>query len=346
MLCESEKPSRLTPTDSHHRVKNIEKPLRISVALCTYNGADFIIEQLESLNKQTRLPDEIIISDDNSSDHTTALVESYKKQSKVPIRLFTNIANIGYIKNFEKAISLCNCDIISLCDQDDVWLPEKIALTEEVFLKNPSAGGVFTNAFIVDHLLNSLKYTMWDVVGLDATSLETMNKGFSFDILLKKMIVTGATFAFRSIFLKKILPIPATWFHDAWIAIIIAFYSKLTPLPLPLILYRQHSRSLIGGLKKTLNNKILGALRIDRNIYYQTEINRYIDLQKRLFDEKNTRFNLYNKIGHKLEFIKHRYNYPKNRLLRTALILKSIISKDYLRFSGGIKVAIKDLLMP
>ncbi|HEY9906733.1 MAG TPA: glycosyltransferase, partial [Thermosynechococcaceae cyanobacterium] len=100
--------------------------LKVSIALCTYNGAPYILEQLESIEQQTWLPDEVIICDDVSQDNTVELIQEYTERSKLPIQLFRNPENLGYGKNFCKAMSLTKGDIIFLADQDDVWYPFKI----------------------------------------------------------------------------------------------------------------------------------------------------------------------------------------------------------------------------
>src|SRR5438045_2698326 len=94
--------------------------MKISVALCTFNGQAFINDQLTSIVTQTRAVDEIIISDDNSSDTTTEIIGRFSEKYSCII-LEENKTNIGPIRNFEKAIAACTGDIIFLSDQDDVW---------------------------------------------------------------------------------------------------------------------------------------------------------------------------------------------------------------------------------
>src|ERR1700704_2935070 len=113
--------------------------LRIWVALCMYNGADFLSEQLESIAAQTRLPDELVVCDDGSSDDSTDIVRNFAKNASFPVRLEVNEKNLGSTKNFEKAIGLCNGDIISLADQDDVWKLHKLAVLEAALKNHPQA---------------------------------------------------------------------------------------------------------------------------------------------------------------------------------------------------------------
>jgi len=97
---------------------------KISIALATFNGERFLREQLESLYAQTRLPDEVIVCDDASTDKTVFILEEYRQ--KYGLKYYVNDSGIGCNKNFSKAMSLCTGDYICICDQDDIWLPQKI----------------------------------------------------------------------------------------------------------------------------------------------------------------------------------------------------------------------------
>src|SRR2546423_9076098 len=111
--------------------------MKISVAMCTYSGAEFLPAQLESIFAQTRPPDEIVIRDDDSTDETAQILSKFAGESAIPILLNFNKQNYGSVKNFEQAISLCTGDVIALCDQDDVWRRDKLELIEQTFRKTP-----------------------------------------------------------------------------------------------------------------------------------------------------------------------------------------------------------------
>ena len=120
----------------------------ISVAMTTYNGAQYIIEQLESIRLQTRNVDEIVIVDDGSSDNTMELLQEYmNKYPECEIRLEQNEVNLGYKRNFQKAIFLCQGDITFLCDQDDCWIENKVEKMCGVLEEHPEIG-VLSSAFI------------------------------------------------------------------------------------------------------------------------------------------------------------------------------------------------------
>ena len=119
---------------------------RVSVALCSYNGGRFLHEQLSSLDGQTRLPDEIVISDDGSEDNTVAIIHDFIARTSVPVVFRRNKVRLGHCQNFAATIACCTGDLIALCDQDDVWYPEKLARMELLFAIDPELLMLFSNA--------------------------------------------------------------------------------------------------------------------------------------------------------------------------------------------------------
>lgn len=106
---------------------------QISIALATYNGSKFLRKQLNSIYSQTRLPDEVVVCDDCSKDDTVSILEEYNE--KYGLKYYLNEKNHGVNYSFYRAISLCSCDYVALCDQDDIWLPNKVALTYSKLLE-------------------------------------------------------------------------------------------------------------------------------------------------------------------------------------------------------------------
>ena len=123
---------------------------KISVAIASYNGARFIREQLESILRQTVPPDEIIVSDDGSTDQTLEIIRDIAGSDLAKpgqIILLTDNPIRGFAYNFAHAIRHCSGDIIFLCDQDDIWLPDKV---RDAYLRHPDALCVFHNASSID----------------------------------------------------------------------------------------------------------------------------------------------------------------------------------------------------
>ena len=107
---------------------------------------------------------EVVACDDGSTDDTLAILEGFRRRAPFPVRVERNPTNLGSTKNFEKAISLCTGDLIATCDQDDVWLPEKLALSQAWFAADATRGLVFSNAEVVDELLRPMGHTIWETI--------------------------------------------------------------------------------------------------------------------------------------------------------------------------------------
>ena len=101
--------------------------MNISVVMTTYNGQEFIIEQLDSIKRQTRTPDEVLIFDDRSSDDTVNTVQNYIGENGLKNwTIKTNTVNKGYSRNFYEGVSQATGDIVFCCDQDDIWDKKKL----------------------------------------------------------------------------------------------------------------------------------------------------------------------------------------------------------------------------
>jgi len=223
--------------------------LRISVAMCTFDGARFLEPQLESFVAQSRLPDELVVCDDRSSDDTLVILEAFAGRAPFPVRIEVNPVRLGSTRNFEKAIGLCTGDLIATSDQDDVWLPEKLALCEAAFARDPTLGLVFTDAEIVDESLRPLGYTLWESIHFRRPAQRRVARGDAFAVLLRQWVVTGATAMFRADLRPVLLPIPACWVHDGWIAFLVGAMAPLGMVERPTVMYRQHPGQQIGGTR-------------------------------------------------------------------------------------------------
>src|ERR1700733_5344548 len=129
--------------------------------MCTYNGERYLREQLDSITSQTMLPAELIICDDGSVDSTLKIAEDFAHSSPFKVRVQRNSKNLGVTKNFEQAICLSSGEFIALCDQDDVWYPQKLAALSAKLSANPLAGGVFSNADLIDENSRPLGKELW-----------------------------------------------------------------------------------------------------------------------------------------------------------------------------------------
>lgn len=214
----------------------------ISVAMCTYNGERFLTEQLTSILEQTIPPDEIVICDDGSVDHTVDRARALLAHWNGSWRLIENKDNLGFLKNFEKAICLCRGDIIFLSDQDDVWAPKKIEKMMALFQNQPGTALAFHDAELVDSQLRTLYPSFWEVLQF---APERFTRG-DFRELIDHNVVQGSACAFRRELIRIAYPFPANLFHDEWLAIAALTMGKITPLPETLMKYRQWGGNALG----------------------------------------------------------------------------------------------------
>lgn len=223
--------------------------MKISVALCTYNGAKYIKEELESIFTQTIKIDEIIVCDDGSEDETLSIICQMSQLADIDIKIIKNSNNLGYRKNFEKAISLCDGDIIFLADQDDIWKLNKVQIVKDYFEENPSCNVVFSDADIIDGDGKEISsYSLLYASNL-LQHIGLWNAGAKFEMLMLRNFSTGATMAIRKSYRSNIIPIESdnnSLLHDHQIAIKACADECLGVVFDKLIKYRIHGNNNCG----------------------------------------------------------------------------------------------------
>jgi glycosyltransferase involved in cell wall biosynthesis len=220
--------------------------MRLSIAMATWNGARYLREQLDSFRKQTRLPDEVVVCDDHSTDGTAAILDEFRRTAPFPVNVSINQERMGYVENFEQAVRMCDGDVIFLSDQDDVWLPEKLAEHEAVYRSRPEVGMAFSDGTIVDSDLALLPLSLYKYVGATPKRLSRFAAGRGLDLFIRRPIAYGCTLSIRSNLRPLILPIPPHWVHDHWIQTATSVLAQIQPIQKPLILYRRHNTQTVG----------------------------------------------------------------------------------------------------
>jgi glycosyltransferase involved in cell wall biosynthesis len=199
----------------------------ISVCLATYNGEKYIKEQLESILLQLQINDEIIVSDDNSLDHTLKIIREFKDNR---IKIFKSNGK-GLISNFENALTKASGDYIFLCDQDDIWFNNKIELCVADFQKG------FDLVLSDCHVFNS---NTNEILHDSFFRFNNSKKGIINNLINNSYI--GCCMAFRKELKNKILPFPKHIpMHDSWIGINAELYFSVNYNKNKLINYRKHS---------------------------------------------------------------------------------------------------------
>lgn len=293
---------------------------------------------------QTRMPEELVVCDDLSSDNARAIAKNFAVKASFPVRLYSNPENIGSTKNFEKAIRLCSGDIIVLSDQDDVWHPEKLKRIEAVFMDSPRIGAVVTDGEMVDEYLNPLGYSLWESLKFSRFQQKRVSKGEAFEVLLKHNFATGTTMAFRAEFKNFVLPIPANWVHDGWIGLLIAAMADLAIIPESLNKYRQHTNQQIGAVKKGFLEQLSDAEQKDSRFYltvfeqYKSAYDRLSAISNVTSLKKDIR-----QVEAKMNHMYRRANMPEGKLHRFLVVLNEVMKLRYHHYSNGWKSIMRDL---
>lgn len=233
--------------------------MRISIAMATYNGEQYIREQLDSLAAQTLLPYELVVCDDGSSDDTVGIVQEFAQGAPFLVSLYQNQDNLGFADNFHKAASLCSGDWIGFCDQDDVWLPNKLTLVNaliqrdranELMLVTHSAylsdrdlrpSGRKLPSFQRSHTVGRFgHYGFWVIPG--------------FACVFRAELVRCFEWSRRP---RNYFPGHYWQTHDKWVCMLANVLGDVCCIARPLAYYRRHAGSLTGSYRaKPLSHRI------------------------------------------------------------------------------------------
>lgn len=241
---------------------------KIDILLSTYNGAQYLQEQFDSILTQTYENWIILIRDDGSTDATQTIIETYINQYPEKIFLVDKSYNIGVVKSFEKLLLYSSSKYIMFCDQDDIWLPKKIELTYEKMVEQEvfSPGKpilIYTDLKVVDNKLATIAESFWHYSRIRPDLLNT------FDFLAAHNAVTGCTVMINETAKLRTIPFnKKATMHDAWIALnVISVGGIISFVDKPTVLYRQHGNNVLGADNNKdsyLKNKILNITKVFR----------------------------------------------------------------------------------
>lgn len=233
---------------------------QIDIIMATYNGEKFIEAQIESLLNQTYQNWHLIVRDDGSTDNTVNILYEYREQFPGKISVVESKGHLGASLSFSELLKHSVADYVMLCDQDDIWLPEKVKVSFNGMLKLEAMYGmdtpllIFTDLTVVDKSLNIISKSFWEYEKINPNNT-TINR------LLVQNVVTGCTIIINKKLKDLSIPIPPEAIvHDWWTALVASVFGKMHYINIPTVLYRQHGqndigakkRSLIEGLKKSI----------------------------------------------------------------------------------------------
>ena len=321
--------------------------MKCCVVLCTCNGERFLAEQWRSLLGQTRLPDAIVARDDASGDGTWSLLQTLRadaEQRGVRVDLQRQSRNLGVVANFEAALAAADGDIVFLCDQDDVWHPDKIATVLAEFARRPTLTLLHSNARLIDADGAPLRHTLFRVLEVSRRERARLHDGRAFDALLRRNLATGATIALRRSLLADARPFPPEWVHDEWLAIVAAALGEVDCVESPLIEYRQHGGNQIGASRRDLAGKLARA-GMPRQAFLSGLTRRTAALIERLrsFGARVAPERVA-AAQRKLEHLDRRLKLPASRPRRVLPVLREAAAGRYARYSMGLRAVAFDLL--
>ncbi len=320
--------------------------MNISVAMCTYNGERFLEEQLNSIARQSLPPGEVIICDDGSTDATEEIVVRFATSVPFPVHFHRNIKNLGSTKNFEQAIQLCTGELIALCDQDDVWFPEKLAVMADILNTTPAVAGAFSNACLIGDESVALKENLWHRAKFTKRRQSLFGKHSAPYQLIARDTVTGATLLFRSGYRDQILPVSPDWVHDGWIALILCAISELRPVPAHLMSYRLHAAQQIGAQKHHWYDHLSTPKQKALVSHRQLDA-RFAAMANKLDELAKQGVAVDAGIG---QLLRRRSRYLRRRIhlleiSRTKRVLPALqLLPDYFRYQGGVVSLLRDLV--
>lgn len=222
---------------------------RIDVLLATYNGAAFLEAQLESIAAQTHEDWRLMVRDDGSTDRTPEILRAFQARHPGKVEILADgDGNLGLVRNFSRLMERSDAPYAAFCDQDDVWIPEKLelSLTKMHELEREHGADVpllvFTDLEVVDRNLEVIDGSFWHYANLQPGRCRSFNR------LLLQNVITGCTALMNRCLVAKVGPIPGeAHVHDWWIALVVSAFGRVDYVTRPTVLYRQHGRNLLGA---------------------------------------------------------------------------------------------------
>lgn len=325
------------------------RSLTVSVAMCTYNGARFVGEQLHSILAQSSPADQIVISDDGSTDDTLDIVRAELAATgsvSSDVMILENLSPLGVTQNFEQAILAGAGDLVVLSDQDDIWEPDRLMRARAEFAARPELLLLYSDASLVDEAGEPLGHSLFDAIEFTTEEQREVRRGHALDVLLRRNVVTGATVVFRRSLLDVAVPFPGSWVHDEWLAILAAITGVVDFLDDLLVNYRQHGSNEIGVTKPTMATRLdkLREPRLERNRRLLSRAEALQEWTLALGDEVPEWMS--DLVRRKVAHERFRSDLPEVRMLRLLPILRESVFGGYRRFGRARNDILRDLVQP
>jgi glycosyltransferase involved in cell wall biosynthesis len=319
--------------------------VRASIAMATYNGAAFITDQLESILRQNRLPFELIVTDDQSTDDTVTLVESFAAKAPFAVHIEQNKERLGYNQNFQRAASLCRGDIVLFSDQDDVWLPNHIETIALCLESDARIGAVTSNSQYVDEKLSPIGGDVFKAERLTRSHFRKLLKNWQFPQWVKHRALAGHGMAFRSGFRDVLIPFPSGWIFDQWVAVCAAGISRVVTLDEILTLHRQHHQQVVANRVQKLSTMQQRMPTLDHDFFSQ-QLLQWRQLLERLatYRDRLVDARVLDVVKTRIDFLQQRQRLREGGALRRAAgAMALLVQGQYHRVGRGWITFARDL---
>ncbi|WCO65864.1 glycosyltransferase [Iamia majanohamensis] len=332
---------------------------RVSVVLATYDGDRYLGEQLASLMAQRRLPDEVIVIDDASTDGTQDRLEEFAKRAPFPVDLELRSEHLGTWTTFEEGLRRATGDIVLICDQDDRWREDKLAVLTARMAAQPDAMMAFADARLIDAEGGIIGRSRWRVAGFSPRHSRAVDLD-PFGPLFSRQAVSGCAMAVRAELLSAVLPFPVDvhpalgpMMYDRWTSLTAAAVGPVITVPERLVDYRIHPGQQVGipalGVRRLAPRTALHAAQL---LHRRVETLRRMEYHLAHLEEIAARLRAAGlatpasdaRLASAARHLRFRTSLDRHRLSRVRSVAEEMRREDgYRRFSLGVVSALADL---
>jgi glycosyltransferase involved in cell wall biosynthesis len=315
-----------------------------SVCLCTYNGERYLRPLLDSLAAQTLLPTELLVGDDGSIDYTLQIVRDFAASASFPVEVVSSDRRLGPAGNLERLLVRAKGSVLFPCDQDDVWDPAKIERMVEALARSPGSGAALCNSALIDAQGRTLPGSLFEIVGLDASSRRLMEGGKAILRIAQNNVAASHALALRRSALDLVLPFGPTPHADWWMALILGATTGITVIDDRLVEYRIHETNTVGIFTPS---KVPLAVRMSPStVAVFSSRADALDAAIARVDTRpgalapSERAALEAEVAH----LRVRGSLPRKRSRRLAIVYREAVGGGYAEFGSGWRSALLDVI--
>lgn len=319
----------------------------VVVVMAVHQGCAYLRAQLESIAGQSRRPDLVLVRDDVSTDGSDELARSLLRETGLRHTLVRNPQRLGAVGTFAAGLDQARgAECVVLCDQDDVWHPDKLATLTRALSNQPDVDLVFSDGRVVDAEGAPQPGTLWEHAGFSGALRRRWERGDPLGVLLQQNVVTGAATAFRGRLLARALPLPDRGWHDAWLALLAVTTGRALAVPDQLVDYRIHGGNAVGLVRPSTAGQVrasTGRSTHHRAALLRRELELFLALERRL-DVLSAPPATRARVREKRSLLQLRLDLPHGVPTRAWAVLEA--RRRYAAYSLGVPSIMNDLVRP